>query len=190
MNETSTLPLEQGRTRGRRSPLSEQGGTGLHRTTRTSLPPEDREDTRVTHLRNVEAQKRGGRLRNAECVTRRQHNVFLHGRTCDIGKILTVRQTAPEIKAAARHQPGLNTKGLQPNCHLASFPTAGPMSPQREFGNAKIKQTCQAVRSRAFRDQVRPADDVELLGYCPTLSEDHLAFSRPFMLGTGAYALA
>ncbi len=63
------------------------------------------EYTGVDHLRHVEAHELGRRLRKAEDVAGGEHEVLVQRRAGKVGGIETVRQAAPEIEAAAWHEP-------------------------------------------------------------------------------------
>ena len=56
---------------------------------------QDAEDFGILHHRDVEAHETSGRLRDAEYIARREHDVIGKGAPGDVGGIDGVRQLAP-----------------------------------------------------------------------------------------------
>src|SRR4051812_25796276 len=66
---------------------------------------EGRQDLRVAALRHVEAHECRRGLRRAEYIAGRQHDILRERRARHSGGVAAVGQAAPEIEAAAWHQP-------------------------------------------------------------------------------------
>src|SRR4029453_6171932 len=67
--------------------------------TRFHCPSQHRQNPLASELGAVDTQERGSRLRDAEHISRRQHDILLKASTRDDGRIVAVRQAAPEIES-------------------------------------------------------------------------------------------
>ena len=71
-------------------------------------------DSLVGQLSDIEAKERGCGLGDAEYVSRRENDPILHAAPRDHGRIMPIRQAAPEIESAAGYDPGNEAKRRQP----------------------------------------------------------------------------
>ena len=103
-------------------------------------------------MRDIEAHEFRGALRDAEHIAWSKDDVLVQGPARKCSGILALRQSAPEIKAAARHEPGLDAEGIEPCCGFAARPREPPAQFVHMLAVAAAREAQRDARFRSLVD--------------------------------------